>query len=171
MATIPIKAILWRKYLSATSHAVWAVSSSQYYFELTGTYEGFFDGAARAYEDKDKNQAFAVTLEPFDGTPACGPHEVIFTKKRANAAREGRWTVDSIRDGAKKAYDLWRRERGPLMQYVDLPEPEKERNFIVIVRDVDRRFHGRWIRGTDFDALPRAIQDLLLSGNCGWRDL
>lgn len=171
MARMSISAILWRRYLAATSHAVWAVNNSQYYFELTGSYEGFFDGAARKSSDDEGNETFAITLEAFEGSPSVDPYEVIFTKKRATAAREGMWTVDSIRDGKKRAYDLWRKGRGPEAQYNQLPEPDKNQNYIVVVRDTENKFHGRWIRGGDFEALPKRVKELLASKNCGWNNL
>lgn len=172
MAKMQIDAILWRKYLAATSHAIWEVSTSQYYFELTpSNYEIFLGPGAKTFTDKDGNAAYSIVLEAFDGKPAVGRHEITFTKKRPSAAREGKWTADSIRDGSKAAYDLWRRDRGPVQQYEQLPLTEKEKNFIIVVRDVSGQFHGRWIRGTDFDALPLRLQEVLLSGTSGWREL
>ena len=171
MSLKQIDAILWRKYLAATSHAIWEVSSSQYYFEMPDRgYEEFFGGNCHSFTDKDGNKAFTISLQAFDGVPPSGNHDVTFTKKRDTAARVG-WTVDSIRDGKSAAYDLWRRKRGPLDEYKRLLSPEKEKNYIVIVRDDGGEFHGRWIRGSDFDALPTAFQKLLLSDRAGWAKL
>ncbi|MCC6414778.1 MAG: hypothetical protein IT582_02585 [Opitutaceae bacterium] len=167
-----VDAILWRKYLAATSHAVWKVSTSQYYFELpVGEFQKFFAGNYTPTVDPEGNDNFTIVLEPFDGEPGVGSHEVTFVRKRPGSAREGKWTVDSIRDGAKKAYALWHRNRGPLSRYENLSDNEKEKNYIVIVRDVDGRFHGRWIRGTDFDALPTMVQNILSSSPAGWSKL
>ncbi len=172
MARKKVDAILWRKYLAATSHAIWEVSNSQYYFELpVGNFHEFFKGNCENYVDSEGNDSFAISLEPFDGELKLGPHKVTFVRKRPGSAREGKWTVDSIRDGKAKAYGLWRRERGPISRYESLPDTEKEKNYIVIARDIDGRFHGRWIRGTDFDALPVAVQNTLSSALAGWRTL
>lgn len=167
-----IDAILWRKYLAATSHAVWGVSSSQYYFELPDRgYEKFFGTNCSRFKDKDGNDAFKITLESFNGAPSAGPRDVTFAKKRPGAHRAGKWTVDSIRDGTGTAYDLWRKNRGPIARYEQLPSAEKEKNYIVIARDIDGLFHGRWIRGSDFDALPPIVRDALASETAGWRRL
>ena len=172
MSRKQIDAILWRKYLSATSHAVWEVSSSQYYFELPDAdYQNFFDGNCPSFTDKDGNQAYTLTLEAFDGQQAVGPHNVTFAQKRPGAHRAGKWTVDSIRDGNGRAYELWRRNRGPIDQYLNLPVAEKEKNYILITRDIEGGFHGRWIRGSDFDVLPIKIQEKLKSANAGWSKL
>jgi len=172
MSLKQIDAILWRKYLGATSAAVWATNNSQYYFELpSGDYTQFAGKSRRSFIDKDGNQAFKITLEAFDGAPHASPHEVTFAQKRKGAARGGNWTVDSIREGISKAYELWHAKRGPIDQYERLPPAEKEKNYIVIVRDVDNHFHGRWIRGSDFDALPSAVREKLLSASFGWSPL
>lgn len=170
MSRKQIDAILWRKYLTATSHAVWGISSSQYYFELPDRgYDQFFGRNCISSTDSDGNRTFKITLESFDGDPSSGPREVTFAQKRPGVHREGSWTVDSIRDGSGSAYDLWRKNRGPTAEYEKLPAAEKDTNYIVVVRDTDGRFHGRWIRGTDFDALPSAVRDILSSENAGWR--
>jgi len=172
MSLKQIDAILWRKYLTATSHAVWGVSSSQYYFELPDRgYEEFFGSNCSNFTDSQGNDAFKITLESFDGDPSAAPREVTFAKKRPGAGREGKWTADSIRDGSGTAYELWRKKRGPIARYERLPSAEKGKNYIVIVRDVDGLFHGRWIRGSDFDALPTACQEAIASENAGWRKL
>jgi hypothetical protein len=172
MSRKQIDAILWRKYLTATSHAVWEVSTSQYYFELPADeFKDFFNGNYRFSVDAEGNENFTISLEPFDGEPKVGSHNVTFARKRPGSAREGKWTVDSIRDGKAKAYDLWRRNRGPISRYESLSEAEREKNYIAIVRDVNGHFHGRWIRGTDFDALPVAVQDIISSALAGWRKL
>lgn len=172
MSQKQIDAILWRKYLSATSHAIWEVSASQYYFELPDRgYEDFFDGHCQNFIDKDGNNAFKMTLEKFDGAPAVDSHEVTFAQKRPGAHREGKWTVDSIRDGSARAYDLWRKVRGPVDEFNNLSVTEKEKNYILIARDIEGGFHGRWLRGSDFDAMPSEIQKILTSENAGWRKL
>ncbi len=172
MSQKQIDAILWRKYLTATSHAVWGVSSSQYYFELPDRgYEQFLGTKCSQFKDNDGNQAYKITLESFEGVPSAAPRDVTFAKKRPGAHREGNWTVDSIRDGTGTAYDLWRKSRGPAARYEQLPPAEKEKNYIIIVRDIDGLFHGRWIRGSDFDALPTRVREALASENAGWRKL
>jgi hypothetical protein len=172
MSRKPIDAILWRKYLAATSHAVWGVNSSQYYFELPDRgYEQFFGKNFTPFKDRDGNSAFRISLESFNGNPSAGPRDITFAKKRPGVHREGNWTVDSIRDGSGTAYDLWRKNRGPVDQYDNLPPDEKDKNYIVIVRDTDGLFHGRWVRGSDFDVLPIKIQNILSSENAGWRQL
>jgi hypothetical protein len=134
-------------------------------------YQEFIGNNCTQFIDKDGNQAFKIVLQGFEGEDSANPHEVIIAQKRSGVHREGTWTVDSIRDGSGAAYDLWRKNRGPIARYNDLPPGEKDKNYIVIIRDTDGCFHGRWVRGSDFDALPNRVQEALKSENAGWRQL
>jgi hypothetical protein len=166
-----INAILWRKYLAATSSALWKLSKSQYYFELAGTepdYDQFFGDKATASQDERGNSLFTIQLEPFEGHPSVEAYELKFTKLRDVVERAGDWQVHQ---SGENAYALWRASRGPLKSFQDMDEAERKLNFIVIVRDVDGRFHGRWIPGDEFHSLPVAIQNLLISKNVGWSNL
>jgi len=165
-----INAILWRSYLSATSAALWGTNKSQYYFALSkDDYSGFFGNRATQSIDAQQNSVYTICLEPYEGMHPAGPYDLSIIKLRDDAARSGEWQM--IDQSVERAYALWRKARGPVDKYENLPPAERSRNFIVIARDVDFRFHGRWIRGSDFATLPTAIQELLTKKSVGWSTL
>lgn len=170
MSKKQLDAILWRSYLTATSTALWGLSKSQYYFELPpGDYVSFFGNQAASGQDPRGNTVLTIQLEPFEGAPPVVKYELKLTKLRDGVERAGYWQV--LNQYGENAYPLWQKNRGPLKSYQDMKAAERERNFIVIVRDVDCRFHGRWIRGDDFLSLPAAIQSLLTANSFGWSAL
>lgn len=168
-----IDAILWRSYLKEASKAIWGDSNSQYYFEVAGSDLTDFFGSNFEHYKKDGNDSFVINLEEFEGADPAEKHKIHLTLKADTKARKGMWVVNNaIRDGSNwRAYDLWRQGRGPIARYDELTSDEKSKNYIVIARDVDGGFHGRWIRGSDFDALPMTIQEALKSKGAGWREL
>lgn len=167
MALRKIEAILWRSYLAATSDALWGVGSSQYYIEIgIGNYEDFFAGRAEESSDELGNPTFRIWLESFDGSNGVDRQPLTFKKKRPDKERGDKWTIEDQREDG--AYALWRRGRGPLTRYQDMPPDEQAMTFLVIVRDVAKLFHGRWIRPDDFEALPDAIRDMLSTKGKGW---
>ncbi len=143
---------------------------NQYYIDLPkSNYEQFFGtGAAKSFDD-DQNEIFTITLQPFDGTPKEAAYSVTFKKLRAGTARAGSWNMNG--QFGDKAYPLWQKGRGPTKSFSDMPKQEREKNYILILRDVDGQFHGRWVRDSDFDALPNTLQSLLKANNAGWKEL
>ena len=162
-----IDAILWRSYMTSTSDALWGIRSNQYYIDLPASdYETFFAGHAEQGADEENNTTFTIWLEPFDGTPGVERHQIEFEKKREGIARAGSWNMNGQHSDA--AYPLWKGGRGPTKRFQDMDTEEKKRNFIVIARDVEGRFHGRWVRAEDFDSLPTSIKNLLEHKSAGW---
>jgi hypothetical protein len=165
-----IEAILWRSYLNATSTAIWGQSTSQYYFELPPSdYENFLSNQAVESKDSKGNDLFALPLAPFEGTPSLPETTVNFRKLRPGVERANYWYVDRIYND--QAYPLWSKNRGPTQPFDALPNEERSKNFIVIVRDEEKMFHARWIRGADFHSLPSQIRELLASKGAGWSQL
>ena len=167
MAKKQINAILWRSYLVATSRALWRETSSQYYIDLPKSdYETFFGSRAAQNTDTDGNLTYTITLKPFEGAPPVGEYDITFKKLRAGTGREGSWNIN--RQSLEQAYELWQPSRGPLKKFDDMSILEKDSNFLVIVRDIDGRFHGRWIQSSDFRQIPEGIRQIITSAKAGW---
>jgi hypothetical protein len=167
MALHRIDAILWRSYMTSTSDALWGVRSNQYYIDLPASdYETFFDGRAEQSVDQENNSTFTIRLEPFDGEPAVAQYQIEFEKKREGIARAGSWNING--QHSDTAYPLWKSGRGPSKRFQEMEPDEKKRNFIVIARDLEGKFHGRWVRAEDFDELPNCIKTLLEQKSAGW---
>jgi hypothetical protein len=165
-----IDAVLWRSYLTSTSAALWGESTSQYYIDLPKfDYENFFGPSSAKGVDKEKNSVISVMLEPYEGIPAADRYELTFKKLREGTGRAGSWNMNG--QHTNKAYPLWQQQRGPTKSFTQMGVEEKNKNFILILRDVDYKFHGRWIRETDFVLLPEVFQAILLSAPAGWRAL
>lgn len=165
-----IDAVLWRSYLTSTSDALWGERTSQYYIDFPrADYENFFGPGAAKAVDKDGNETFTITLERYEGLPPAETYDVTFKKLRDGTERAGTWNMNG--QFTEQAYDLWQRKRGALKTFANMDVNEKKRNYIVIVRDVDGLFHGRWIQASDFAALPEAIRQVLTESTAGWRKL
>lgn len=165
-----INALLWRSYLTSTSDALWGERSSQYYIDLPRSdFENFFGQSVSKEVDKDKNEIFTITLEPFEGVPSAEKYDLTFKKLRAGTEREGTWNInDQFTD---RAYDLWQQNRGPLKTFSSMDSEERKRNYIVIFRDLDGHFHGRWVQASDFVLLPDEVQQVMTKTTAGWRSL
>jgi len=170
MALKKIDAILWRSYLTSTSDVLWGTRLNQYYIDLPASdYEAFFAGHAHESSDEEGNLTFIILLEPFDGSPSVDRRQVEFEKKREGVSRAGSWNINGQHSDA--AYPLWKSGRGPTRRFQEMGSEEKKKNFIVIARDVDGGFHGRWVRSEDFDRLPKSMKELLENKNAGWSQL
>ncbi len=170
MANKQIDAVLWRTYLTSTSDALWGTNTSQYYIDLPKSdYENFFGATCQKALDRDGNETFTITIEAFDGVPRVERSSLTFKKLRKGTAREGTWNIND--QSPEKAYDLWRKMRGPLKTFSAMDIEERSLNYLVIVRDLDGGFHGRWIQATDFAALPEGIREILTKTTAGWKML
>jgi hypothetical protein len=170
MAKKKIEAVLWREYATSTSDCLWGERNNQYYIELReGDYEKFFGNKAQRSTDAEGNEAFVITLAPFDGMPPVEKTEITFTRLRDGLARAGKWRINA--QHLDQAYPLWQRDRGPLEKFMVMDAEDKRRTFLLITRDVDQCFHARWIRSEDFEKLPSRIKELLRDKSAGWSEL
>lgn len=170
MAKKEIKAILWRSYMAETSKALWRETTSQYYIDLPKSdYENFFGAHAVVDTDREGNTTYTITLEPFDGVPAVGSYALTFKKLRPGSRRQDTWNING--QWLDRAYKLWQPNNGPLKKFSEMSTAERSSNFLIIARDVDGRFHGRWIRSPDFAVLPEGIKEIITSRKAGWTSL
>lgn len=170
MAQKQVNAILWRSYLTSTSDALWGERTNQYYIDLPKSdYENFFGGRATKSADSDGNQIFTITLEPYDGEPPAETYSLTFKKLREGTGRAGSWNMNGqFKDGA---YALWQMGRGPIKQFAKMNPDESKKNYILILRDLDGGFHGRWIQESDFMLLPQMLQNIIGQTSAGWKQI
>lgn len=157
-------AILWRKCNKATFDTLNDSSAGQYDIRLTRRdYEKFFLGVAKADETELGGYTLNVVLEPFTGP---SPVALTTIKVRFMGELSGRkdWNIPSQRQGT--AYPLWRPGRG-----VGTTFTADANEFMLIIRDVDGKFHARWIHHADFSALPDNIKTMLSENEVGWGEL
>jgi hypothetical protein len=167
MALKQIDAILWRRYLAATSTALFGLSASQYYIEMppaSDDYLEFLNGTGSHFTDPQGNKCVTFHIAEFDGSNA-QKYAMTFKILAPGKAREGYININD--QNPKNGYPLWLPPRGPLKVFeksVDAYAPQ----FAVIVRDVHNAFHARWIRHEDFLALPDKIRGILSVKDAGW---
>lgn len=170
MSKKQIDALLWRSYLTSTSDALWGERTNQYYVDLPrADYENFFGSDSAKGVDKDGNEIYTITLDSFEGTPSAGKYDLTFKKLRDGTERAGSWNMNG--QFTDRAYDLWQHKRGPLQPFAKMDTEERKRNYMVIVRDLDKKFHGRWIQASDFSLLPVRLQHILAAATAGWKKL
>jgi 5-methylcytosine-specific restriction protein B len=159
-----VSAILWRKCNKATFDSLNDLSDGQYDIRLTkNDYEHFFLALPPVDQTDLGGYSLYVPLEPFVGPQAVAATEI---KVRFMGEKSGRkdWNIPSQRRAT--AYALWRQGRG-----VSKAFNEKAQEFMLIIRDIDGKFHARWIHDRDFTALPLAVQQVLNSKEAGWKNL
>jgi len=170
MALRRINAILWRRYYTSTSDALFGKNTSQYYIELPkggGNYAEFVNGGGTWFKDPQDNDCVKFEIAELDGSDL-EKYEMTLKVLAAGKQRGGNTIIYD--QSPAKAYPLWRPKRGPLRLYdkhIDGPAPQ----YAVIVRDIHNSFHARWIRHEDFLALPHEIRDLLDAKDAGWDHL
>lgn len=160
-----VTAVLWRRCNKATFDTLTGVSHGQYDIRLTTgpEIEGFFDGLTRSAHTELGGFTVDVPLEAYDGPEplAASAIQVRYMGERSQRAD---WYIRAQRP--ESAYELWRRGRG-----VEANEAEAAASYLVIVRDSDNRFHGRWIKGPDVAHLPATIREAIGRGDVGVIDL
>lgn len=159
-----VSAILWRKCNQATFDTLNDSSKGQYHIGLsTHDYENFFFGVGRIDATEKGGFSMDVPLEPFTGP---SPVEATSIKVRfmGDSSVRKDWNIPSQRMGT--AYPLWRPGRG-----VSKVFKANANEFMLLIRDVDGKFHARWIHHADFSALPQDIQNILNRSEVGWEKL
>jgi 5-methylcytosine-specific restriction protein B len=159
-----VVAILWRKCNKATFDSLNDLSAGQYDIRLTKQdFDNFFVGVERTEITELGGYSLIVGIEPFTGL---SPVDLTSVKVRFMGESSGRkdWNIPSQRKAT--AYPLWRSGRG--VSQVFKPN---DNEFMLLIRDVDGKFHARWIHHADFNALPKVIQDILSRSEVGWENL
>jgi len=161
---VQVTAILWRKCYKATIDTLNDRSKGQFHIALPQrNYEEFFVGVPKKDETSRGGFTLDVPIEPFSGSEPVGA-ETLSVRFMGEESGRGDWNIPSQRSAT--AYPLWRPNRGAPTEF-----DSDAREYLVIVRDVQSKFHARWIQDAYFDALPPDIQDILNSDNAGWRNI
>lgn len=159
-----LDAFLWRNCNKATLDTLLDVSKGQYDIRLTKrNFDNFFRDLSPRYPTQLGGYSLIVPLQPFTGDNPIGLSEIVVRHLGPRSERKD-WNISSQRKEA--AYELWREGRGFVSR-----KSVGEKDFIVIARDIDNGFHGRWIRSADFDALPAAMKNRMSTSEAGWATL
>lgn len=159
-----LDAFLWRSCNKATLDTLLDVSRGQYDIRLTKRdFDSFFRSLAPHSLTDLGGYSITVPLQPFTGANPIALSKIVVRHLGPESGRKD-WNISSQR--MKSAYELWRIGRGFVSR-----DSVGEKDFIVIARDTDNGFHGRWIRSADFNALPAVMKGLMNSSEVGWAEL
>jgi len=158
-----LDAFLWRKCNQATLDTLLGVSEGQYHIALSRQdFSPFLRGLSQNKPTDKGGYEFNVPIQPFDGPGAVPLSEIVIRYMGPESGRKD-WNIRAQRPGS--AYELWR-ERG----YVSR-QSVGDNDFIIIARDINNGFHGRWIRSADFVALPEEMKMPMTKSEVGWQAL
>jgi hypothetical protein len=159
-----VDAFLWRRCNKATIDSLVGDSAGQYHITLsTGKFEGFFQGLTRENTTDRDGYDFIVPFESFTGKDPVAQQNLTIRYMGPKSARKD-WNIPSQRP--QSAYELWRLGRA-----FSSRSDVGDKDFIVIARDVDNGFHGRWIKSTDFEHLPDDMKRAMSESDVGWKKL
>ena len=156
--------ILWRLVMEATIDTLRGRSRGQYDIRL-GRPERlaeFFSGVPRTAITPLGGFTLTIPLESYGG-PDPLPGETVHVRYMGELSRRRDWYIASQRPTT--AYPLWRLGRGLRN------ETEPNTDYVVVVRDPEERFHGRWIAPSDLARLPDSLRDKLRTADSGWDEL
>ena len=159
-----LEAILWRKANRATIDTLEGHSKGQYHITLSSEdYTGFFRGLSPTEHTKLGGFEYKVPIEAFDGNSPVDKRELIVRFMGPDSQRKD-WNIRAQRPFS--AYELWRPNRA-----FDDYTREKHADYLVIARDINSKFHARWIRTADLERLPDKIKAAVLEKDAGWVNL
>jgi hypothetical protein len=159
-----VNAFLWRRCNKATIDSLVGDSRGQYHITLkTGEFDSFFRGINSQKPTDLGGYDYIVRLESFTGTVAVERHDITIRYMGAKSARKD-WNIPSQRP--ESAYELWRVKRAFFSR-----SDVGDKDFIIIARDINNGFHGRWIRSVDYDDLPDEMKQVMNRSDVGWQEL
>lgn len=159
-----VSALLWRRCQKATLDTLLGESRGQYHIALPDRdYDKFFFNISPINRTSIGGFDIPVTLAPFLGPMAIPASQITFHYLGDESQRKD-WNIQSQRPNT--AYPLWRQGRGFLDR-----EHVGDRDYIVIARDVDGMYHGRWLRSDVFLSLPETVRNVLKGSDAGWSNL
>ena len=97
-----------------------------------------------------------IPIERFDGEQPVEPRNLTI-RYMGGSSERGDWNFPSQ---ATDPYPLWAPSRGVSNEF-----DEQAREYIMLIRDEDGRFHARWQRGVD--DLPNPLRIQIASRNSG----
>ena len=164
MAIKKVSSILWRRVNQATINTLIGQSRGQYDIRLTSSVDltSFFEGIEPHDMTDLGGFTMDVPIEPYEGQDPV-PEEILnvrFMGEQASRSRD--WYIRAQRPNS--AYLLWRPGRAfDANAALDSVNPP----YIYIIKDIDNKYHARWISGENLSLLPQEVQGLFQSMDVG----
>lgn len=161
MPTVRLRAILWRLMNKATFDTLAGSSRGQYDIRLGSDprIAAFFKGLNK--EDPTSLGGFTlrVQIEAYEGSNPV-PRQTIEVRCMGPDSERKDWYIASQRPDT--AYPLWRCGRGAPEQFSGSPH-----ELVLIARDVNGHYHGRWVKEETFQNLPEELRHELTQQEVG----
>ena len=160
---IRVKALLWRSCNQATFDSLHGISKGQYDIRLT-TNPGiatFFAGLEETDSTDRGGFTLHVPIERFEGVDPVAAMTLDVHYMGPRSQRKD-WNIPAQRP--ETAYELWRPGRG-----VPASIAEAAADYVLLVRDVNDRFHARWLRAAHLTALPANVREAIVAQEVGVR--
>jgi len=163
MTKVPISAVLWKKATQTNFKALNGEHKGEFDFRLGSDpkFLEFFSSLLPTSQTAGGGYDKSVPIEPFTGPNPVPNRSIRFHYMGPERARKDSYFA-SQQPGS--TYDLWGKGRSFLdgAVYSDV-----EGDCILVVRDVNDRFHARWLRSDVIDSLPQLIRDAIQSKEGG----
>lgn len=158
---IRVEGLLWRICNQATFDSLHGKSKGQYDIRLSSkpAVAEFFAGLAQEEPTELGGYTVHVPIAAFDG-PNPVPASTLDVRYMGPKSERKDWNIPTQRP--ETAYPLWRPGRG-------VPDTLEAaaKDYVLIVRDVDDAFHGRWLRGANLASLPGNVREAILAETVG----
>src|SRR4051794_19246600 len=155
--------MLWRRVNDATFQTLTGKCIGQYDIRLTKNPDvaGFFSALPTYDATSLGGYPVDAPIEPFVG-PNPVPASILKVRFMGEGSERRDWYIRAQRPDS--AYPLWRPGRAFPSNY----EPQgTDRKFIIVARDVNGRFHARWINEAEFAHLPERLRGQMESEDVG----
>lgn len=163
---VPVTSVLFKRVTRSNARALARLERGEYDFRL-GSKESlreFFSGIAVTAGSETTRGGWdkTVEFEPFTGSRPVPARTTRLHYMGPSGARSNDLYFAAQATGA---YDLWR----PGRAFPTSTAPEAlVGDALIIARDVNDRYHARWIRAKDFSALPSGLRTALDDGTGVW---
>lgn len=164
MPQLHIKSLLWRKVNQATIDTLKGTSGGQYDIRLNTSahYLTFFSSLPKINPNANGGFEFTLPLQPITGAAPVASSTVSIKYMGPNSARKD-WIISSQRPTT--AYEAWKLNIAvPSIPDATIPAGQ---HYVLILKDENNNFHGRWLTDVDFSTLDQHLQAILKSADHG----
>lgn len=153
---VPIRSVLFKRITDINWRALTGQERGQYDLRLGTTPEfgTFFDALPTEDPTELGGWSRRVSFEPYTGPSPVPAHEVTFRYMGLQSQRKDYYFASQKHD-LPEAYPLWRPGR---TAPVAAPFAQVDGAAVVVVRDVDDRFHARWLSADEVLQLPLTLR-------------
>lgn len=158
-----LDAVLWRRWNEATYDTLHGNSRGQYDIRLNKQDDlgDFFGGIPRTNPTAHGGFDIVVPIEPITGRTPVDASSITIRYMGPRSERKD-WYIRSQRPAT--AYPAWRPGVGVPFEF------DSELNeYLLVMRDTDGKYHGRWIHHDDVGKLPRPVVLAIGSKDVGWK--